>query len=779
MTTTLDPRVEVQPDDPRGTPRDGTAHADAVAASRGAPAPSDRTPNPAGEPGAATPAAVDDAPAGALRPLLAAGLASAAAAVTTGGIFGTWSARALAVGCVAAGTAWEVVVLRAGKRRTAAQAALFPILVLVAALSVLPEPPAQAGDLVSDAVAKGRLLRPPVPFDAGWRPVLIVLITLLAHGNAAVAVSMRKPRLALVLPVPIIFLTAITQPKAGEAIAGTLSFLLMLAALSVLFRGDLAATKELTKGFELKRALRAVLLGAVALAVLVGLNQTSFLFPKPAYNPAQKPQKPKAVPLSEAVDRVLFEVESEAPPVGISGPWRLGALDVYDGKAWRLPPFDDTRLKKVSSGKKLPGADATSGAVSVRITVRDLGKSPQLPSIASPNSVQTTRRDLRYDPRTQTLRVATGTVPAGLRYELRKSPYPTADALRLAPAADAKEMEEFLEVPKPPPSVRALLAAAPGGPWSRLDFLRAKLNEVVVSAGAGIPRDVTPAKVEDLLTGSHEGTPYEIVAAEALLARWAGVPARIGFGFDGFNDEAGTRTVRPKNGANWLETYFEGFGWVPIVGSPPKAKFSLDNDPNTKFDPTVQPSDDVSLDIYLAVKVQNFRQFYQTIRAVVFGVAPFVIAAVAVWLSQPALARFLRLRRRRAWAAATGPQARIAVEYAEFRDRATDLNVGDPHDTALEYLDRLDEDEEHQELAWLVARTLYGDLGARVGDDDVGNARRLATSLQARLAEGQTRQTRVLAWLSRASLRQPYLPEIDRATKHRAVRRAEIVEVGT
>ena len=32
-------------------------------------------------------------------------------------------------------------------------------------------------------------------------------------------------------------------------------------------------------------------------------------------------------------------------------------------------------------------------------------------------------------------------------------------------------------------------------------------------------------------------TPYEIVAAEALLARWAGVPARIGFGFDGLNAE--------------------------------------------------------------------------------------------------------------------------------------------------------------------------------------------------------------------------------------------------
>ena len=38
-----------------------------------------------------------------------------------------------------------------------------------------------------------------------------------------------------------------------------------------------------------------------------------------------------------------------------------------------------------------------------------------------------------------------------------------------------------------------------------------------------------PAKVDQLLVGNHEGTPFEIVAAEAMLARWAGVPSRIAF----------------------------------------------------------------------------------------------------------------------------------------------------------------------------------------------------------------------------------------------------------
>ena len=43
-----------------------------------------------------------------------------------------------------------------------------------------------------------------------------------------------------------------------------------------------------------------------------------------------------------------------------------------------------------------------------------------------------------------------------------------------------------------------------------------------------------------------------------MLARWAGIPARIGFGFDGVNDENGVLTVRPGNAAQWLEVYFEG-----------------------------------------------------------------------------------------------------------------------------------------------------------------------------------------------------------------------------
>ena len=75
-------------------------------------------------------------------------------------------------------------------------------------------------------------------------------------------------------------------------------------------------------------------------------QQRKFLFPKPVYDPTDKPQKPKAVPLSAAKDRVLFEVKTDSQ---ITGPWRTGVLDVYDDDAWKLPPYDSDRFEPLAA----------------------------------------------------------------------------------------------------------------------------------------------------------------------------------------------------------------------------------------------------------------------------------------------------------------------------------------------------------------------------------------------------------------------------------------------
>jgi hypothetical protein len=321
-------------------------------------------------------------------------------------------------------------------------------------------------------------------------------------------------------------------------------------------------------------------------------------------------------------------------------------------------------------------------------------------------------------------------------------------------------MKQFLDAPEPPRAVRDLLGAAPTNPWLRVDYLRAKLNAVVIASGAGTPGPVPPSKVEDLLVGSHEGTPYEIVAAEALLTRWAGVPSRIGFGFDQGQKEGEVTTIRPKNAAQFLEIWFTNTGWTPIIGAPPRAKTKLNTDRNAKFVPTVEPSDEVAIDVYVPIQVDNPRLLFELIRDILLRVVlPIVAPLFALYLALPWLKKLRRTAKRRKWAAG-GAAAAVAVEYAELRDMATDLSVGDPYATPLEFLERVVEDDEHAQFAWLVARVMYGDLKDAAAATEVEAARDMGGSLRRRMFAAQPFQTRALAVLSRASLAEPYTREV-------------------
>lgn len=687
------------------------------------------------------------------RPVIASALTALAAGLMTGGIFGTWGARVFSAAAVGWGAAWAVGAVLT-RRSVLVQTMFLPATAVASAVALAPDgTPSRLGALVRDAVSAGRVLRPPVPFDPGWRPLLFFLLALVGFAVVWVAVAMAKPRIALLIPLPVLGLTAVSQPAEGELAAALIAFLPLLLALAVLFGGERGAFTELSSAFELKRTLRGLLLLVPVLAVLFALNSTSLLFPKPIYNPSEKPQKPKPIPLGAVRDRVLFEVDGP-----ITGPWRTGVLDVYDGRAWRLPPFDAGRFEDVPADGVVD--DTRTAEVSVAFTVRDLGAASALPGLAAPVRIERPSDvPLVFDMRTDLFRVPRGRVPKGIAYEISAPAYPKPDDLRRSvPPAEIEA--HFLDGPAPPGSVRKLLENASPNAWSRFEKLRGALNDVVVASGAGVPTDVPPSKVEDLLTGSHEGTPFEIVAAEALLARWSGVPSRIGFGFDGGQKEKDVVTVRPRNASNWLEVSFEGFGWVPLVSTPPRAKATLESDPNSRFDPTIQPSEDIAVELILPVEVEDIRLLYERIREGIVRALPFVAAAVSMYVGAPAVRRAWRRRKRRAWALHQGPRERIAVEYAEFRDLASDLGTGHPVDTALEFCDRVAPDDEHEELAWLVTRVLYGDLTESATEEDVEAAERMSASLRRRMFRAQPPTARVLAVLSRASLREPFSLEL-------------------
>ena len=692
----------------------------------------------------------------ALRPLLVAGLSTAAAALTVGGIFGSWGARLFCLLAGALGVGWAALAARSPKRRTLYQAAL-PFVIAAASvvsLTVGAEGgPANLPSLVREAIKSGNLLRPPIPFDAGWRPVLLVVMVLLGFAAGAAASVFERPRLALVVPLPLLGLAAISQPEQGQALAGLLAVLPVIGALAVLFGSEGGGVSQLSRDFELRRMIKAAFyVVGIVVAITVLNSTTSVLFPAPAYNPAQEAQKPKPVPLGAAEDRVLFEIDGP-----ITGPWKMGSLDEYDGSAWRLPPYDPKKLKAVPAGGVIDPKRGTD--VTVSFTVRDLGVNSTLPGVTGPTKFEgPADRKFLFDPRAGTFRVPSGRVPTGLTYKQSLPTYPTPEQLRVAAAAKTDRV--YTEIPPPPRAVRELLNVAPSDPWDRLDFMLRKLTEVVVAAGAGEPKDVPPAKVQQLLAGNHEGSPYEIVAAQAMLARWAGMPSRIGFGFDGLQEENGVRTVRPQNATQWLEVNFEGHGWIPIITQPPKAKASLDNDATAKFDPAIQAGSDVAVQVYIPVKVKTLVQLYQQVRRVLAAVLPIVVLLLGLYLATPWMLKTWRRAKRRRWAEEIGPEAVIAVEYCELRDLATDLGIGDPYATPIEYLDFVAEDEEHEEMAWLVTKALYGEMRGECRAEDASAARELGDSIRQRLMKAQPLQSRALAMITKLSLQQPYSLEV-------------------
>ncbi|HEX9889649.1 MAG TPA: transglutaminaseTgpA domain-containing protein [Nitriliruptorales bacterium] len=707
------------------------------------------------------PEALDERPeaprrAAVTQTTVAASVAAIGAGWMLAGLFDGGLARVLAVIAPLAGGSLTWVSHRAG-RPALGQYLVVPVAVVLAGLVVLPDTPggsANVATLVSEALFSGGLGQPPVPFDPGWRFLLVAVLVVLPAGSAGLALGLDRPRLAVALPLPLILLAGLVQPASAELVSTVGATVATVVALVVDHGNELVRTGAADGRFELRRfahGLGAVVALAVALVVLA--NVAGFLLPPVQEDEIVPPQRPPVAPPQE--DRALFSVE--APD---ARPLRLGVLDVYQDGAWMLPPGDPGRLVEAGGGPLPTGEpDGARGAsFEVAIQIVDLG-GRSLPTPPGARAVDAAGAQLEYDPRTRTLRAAERADP-GLRYVVEVGPPPDTDAL-LAHLGTTGLDEDHTAAPPPPAAVRALLAEAPAEPlFERLQFVRQAYYDQVVAAGAGDPVDTPPARVVEIL-GGDPATPYEIAAGEALLARWAGVPARLGFGYAGGEPEPQRDglTVRPGDGAIWLEVHVERYGWVPIVGTPPRARSSLDEGPRND-DPAVRPTDELALITFVPVQRTGPQLLFEVTRYWALRIVPVVALAVAVLAFAPVLLRVLRRARRRRWAGGRGPAQRVAVAYAELRDWACDANLARPSVTPLELVRRVQDDDEHRELAWLVTRVLWGDLTRDVRDVDAQLAEELSRSVHKRLRGAQPGLARILAGSSRASLRDPYSDEL-------------------
>jgi hypothetical protein len=161
------------------------------------------------------------------------------------------------------------------------------------------------------------------------------------------------------------------------------------------------------------------------------------------------------------------------------------------------------------------------------------------------------------------------------------------------------------------------------------------------------------------------------------------------------------------------------------------------------------------------VLTQEQSRFFERARTFVFRVLPIVGVLLLVYYLWPFPYKAVRRARRRAWAAERGPSARVPLAYAEWRDHAADYGYRHYTDTPLMFLDRVVPDEEHSELAWLVTRSLWGDMRGKLTDQDALAAEELSRSLRRRLSQAQPSTLRFVAGLSRLSIRHPYAQDLD------------------
>jgi len=650
-----------------------------------------------------------------------------------------------------------------GARSSMLTWAVLPAAVAAGALAMVPVAAggtANLPGLVAELIAGGADQPPPLPFEPGWRFLLVVLFTVVPAFAVTAADVFGRPKLATLLPLPLVLGGAALQPAQGSLGAILVALPLLLASLMVIAGAGLAGDGELGLRFELRRLGGAGALLVVLLALVVGLSRADVLFPSVENDRIIPPQRPPAVPLED--DRVLFRVQSDAV-----GPWRVGVLDVYDGAEWLLPPTDPARLVDVQPRPADDHVQVTSFAV---VDMR--GR--VLPTPAGVDRVVDASGRTQFDPRAEVLQLQ-ARVPAGFRYTVELPKTRTSEQLNAARPADPDIVAAFTEVPgQVPPAVVQLLARAPAPVLDRLQFLRNELYGSVVAAGAGSPRPVGPARVADMLKPGTEATPFEIVAAEALLARWAGLPARIGFGYyQGQVEEKAdspTREFHPKHGAAWLEVDFGDLGWVPLVGEPRNAKPS-DSNPDKNELSTVLPSEELAITVLIPVKQSSLLRGYQIARYWLLVTLPWLLAAAAAYATYPALCKALRQRRRRRWAAARSPRHRILAAYADLRDELDDHNIGAATLTPLELISAIAPDTENEELAWLVTRALWGDLSRGTTGDDADDAVWLAASVLRRIRGAHSLGGRLVALSSRRSLREPWTAQVPNVWPRVPVRR--------
>jgi transglutaminase-like putative cysteine protease len=433
-----------------------------------------------------------------------------------------------------------------------------------------------------------------VPFDPRLHPEMkgVVLFAIFAFVLAlATAVALGRPVVAV-----LVLLVGAGWPATLAAAGSGMGVAILCAALAVL-----GAT-----GSRWRRVPRAAPLAAVAVSVLALVASGSSAVARGGLVDWQQWDFYNAPVKAVGVEYVwnaqyggiafpakrTTVLEVKAPPRSLY--WRADVLDVFGGDRWtaaRLPdvlPQRGALVRQDVTVKALADTRLVGASEPVRI---DVGGSPV---ILGPGAAR-----------------LSGALPRGLRYtvwshapqptpaELRRSPprYPATiahAALAVWPgvtmppfgtgqAAAAAQLDAHPEIARYTQLEKAAFAVA--GDARSPYAAAAALQSWFLSRGGftytNRPAVFPAAPLVGFVAQTRAGYCQYFAGAMALMLRYLGVPARVAVGFSSgtYDARRGVWTVTDHDAHAWVETWFDGYGWLPFdptpaVGRPARGQLS-------------------------------------------------------------------------------------------------------------------------------------------------------------------------------------------------------------
>ena len=273
-------------------------------------------------------------------------------------------------------------------------------------------------------------------------------------------------------------------------------------------------------------------------------------------------------------DNVTALTYTGGPAEGVK--LRLTALDLFDGRTWRISPRAEGRKISDDTLTQPPGFTGDLSKVpqvKLKVEVTRNFRS-QFAPVPYPLRTISLKKNWRYDATALDVVSSNGQVVGGQDYNLSYYDLrPTSE--QLSDTVSSGEPDQYTsEVPSNTPKEIKELAAevtagSNGNPLNQAAKLQSwfrsgEFTYSTATGGASGMRALTA-----FLTDNKTGYCEQFATGMALMARILGIPARVGIGFlPGQPDKNGQHVVKMHDMHAWPELYFQGVGWVRFEPTP-------------------------------------------------------------------------------------------------------------------------------------------------------------------------------------------------------------------